>query len=361
MRSGIVILNFGGPRSAEEVEPFLFDLFDDPDVIQLPLGPRFQRRFATLLSSRRAPSVTHHYEGIGFSPLVETTMAQGDAVKSALGEDAPPIYVGMRYTPPTIEEMVKTIAADPPDRLVALALFPHYSDTTTGSSFNRFSECMKAAGLGALPVRYVPAFYDHPKYVSALAASITAADAPAGSHLLFSAHGLPSSYAREGADPYPDHVKASVRLTVDALAWTAGYSLSFQSQVGPVRWLKPSTEEALMRLAGDGVTDVIVVPVSFGTEGIETLYEIDQLFGDVAKRLGVTLHRAKTVDTHPDFIACLVDVLQGALADDGTGGLGTHHCVRCLLPKPHLHRTKVKCLDCGHRTPQFLLRLPPVR
>lgn len=361
MRAGVVILNFGGPRRAEEVEPFLFELFNDPDVIKLPFGAGMQRRFARMLSGRRAPLVTPHYQHIGFSPLVETTMAQVQALQAALGDGAPPIYLGMRYSAPTIDEMVQTIAGDPPDRLVALALYPHYSDTTTGSSFTAFSNEMKAQGMGDLPVHYIPAFHEHPSYLAAMKTSIEAAGAPDGAHLLFSAHGLPSTYARDGADPYPDHIKMSARLIVQALGWGDDYSLAFQSQVGPVRWLKPSTEEALTRLAADGVKDVIVVPLSFVTEGIETLYEIDILFGDVAKRLGLVLHRAKTLDTDPDFITCLADVVRRGLADESFGGLGTHRCVRCLLPKPHAHRTRVQCLDCGYQTPQFLLQLPPVR
>lgn len=356
-----MVLNFGGPREQAEVEPFLFELFNDPDVIQLPVGTGLQRKFAATLSARRAPIVVPHYEHIGGSPLVPTTMAQVEALIVALGSEAPKVHVGMRYTAPTIAAVADALAADPPERIVALALYPHYSITTTGSHFNALSSELRRVGLHRLPVHYVPAFYDHPDYIEAMVARIHEAT-PQGRqpHLLFSAHGIPSSYAKDKADPYPDQIKDSVRMIMRAFG-DRPYSLAFQSRVGPVRWLEPSTEAELMRLAEAGVTEVLVVALSFVTEGIETLQEIDVQFREVAEARGLTMHRAPTVDTHPRFIECLADVVRRALADESHEGLGQHRCVRCLIPKPHAHRTKVQCLDCGHETPQFLLQLPPVR
>jgi ferrochelatase len=363
VRTDVVVLNFGGPQGEAEVEPFLFELFDDPDVIQLPFGPRFQRFFAGQLSHRRTPKIGPHYAHIGFSPLVPTTLAQVEALKAALGPEPPRVHVAMRYGPPRTSALAEALAADPPDRLVAVALFPHWSGTTTGSSFNLLADSLRAVGLGRLPIHHVPAFYDHPAYVRAMVSRIE--DAAAGvadrsaAHVLFSAHGLPSSYARDKGDPYPDQIKDSVRMIMRALDWPGAHGLCFQSRVGPVRWLEPSTEQALVQLAAEGTRDVIVVPISFTTEGIETLYEIDVEFGALAERLGLRLHRARTVDEHPDFIAALADTVRAAIADDRHGGLGVHRCVRCLLPRPHTHRTRVECLDCGHRTPRYLLALPP--
>ena len=356
-------MSFGGPTGADEVEPFLLELFDDPDVIHFPLGRTLQRRFARAVAPRRARKVIAQYDHIGGSPLVATTRAQADALSARLGDRVCGTFVGMRYTAPTMAQMVAEIAETPPDRIVALAMYPHYSGTTTGSSFNLFARLMGEAGLSRLPVHYIPAFFEHPLYVRAMVGRIDEAKAPVedlgSAHLLFSAHGLPSSYARAG-DPYPDHVRASVRRIVDALAWSSTYSLSFQSRVGPVRWLGPSTEQELRRLASAGVREALIVPLSFVTEGIETLYEIDVTFRETAEQLNLRVHRVRTLDDHPDFIDCLADTVERGVADESHDGLGQHRCVRCLLPKPHAHRMRVICPDCRFVTPEFLLRLPPV-
>lgn len=368
LRVGVVVVNFGGPLKAEDVEPFLYNLFDDPDVIQFPsLLKPLQSTFAENIASGRAPKVVPQYEKIGFSPLVPTTMKQLDALREELARrhgEAPPFYVGMRYTPPTMAECVDQIVRDKPDRLVALALYPHYSRTTTGSSFNAFSAELKARGLDRLPVQYVPAFYDHPRYLAAMEDLIRRALAettdPEHAHLLFSAHGLPSNYYRAG-DPYLNHVQETVRLLIARMGWRGTYSLGFQSKVGPVRWLTPTTEDEIDRVALAGTREVVVVPVAFVSDHIETLYEIDVTFREFAEERNVKLLRTAALDTHPEFIGCLADVVDRALGDRSWGGLGAHRCVRCLLPKPHAHRMTVECLDCGHKTPEYLLRLPPVK
>jgi ferrochelatase len=365
-RTDLVVLNFGGPTQASEVEPFLYELFDDPDVIQLPLSGLLQDRFARLISSRRAPGVVPHYEHIGFSPIIPTTLLQVEALRTALGGRGltPKIHVVMRYTAPRAAQVARQIAADPPGRLVALALYPHYSGSTTGSSFNELSGALGQVGLGRLPVRYIPAFYDHPRFLAAVASLVREAIAqvrdPARAHIIFSAHGLPSSYFLDG-DPYPTQVQDTVRLLMRQLEWPGTYSLAYQSKVGPVRWLTPSTDNEIRRLATAGTRELVVVPVAFVSDHIETLYEIDVEFREVAEKLGAHLYRTKPLDVHPDFIECLSDVVAQAFADDTYRGLGAHSCVRCLLPKPHEHRMRAQCMDCGHQTPKYLLRLPPVR
>ena len=145
------------------------------------------------------------------------------------------------------------------------------------------------------------------------------------------------------------------------LAWSGTYGLAFQSKVGPIRWLEPSTEQEIHRVADHGVKEVVVVPIAFVSDHIETLYEIDVTFHEFAESHGVTLVRTEALNLHPEFISCLAEVVQTALADDIYQGLGQHHCVRCLLPRPHEHRMRTQCLDCGHKTPEYLLRLPPVK
>jgi protoporphyrin/coproporphyrin ferrochelatase len=362
VRTDLALLNFGGPQSAEEVEPFLYSLFVDPDLIKLPFPSLLQERFAGLISSRRAPKIAPHYKHIGYSPLVKTSREQAAALGEKLADLDTKIWLGMRYTEPSIPNMVREIAQNPPDRLIALALYPHFSITTTGSTFNILSEELKSAGLEDIPIHYIPAFYAHPQYNAAMKQLIenTMQDLDENAHVLFSAHGVPVSYYKDLKDPYPDQIKASTRLMVETLELKHSYSLSFQSRVGPVRWLGPSTEEEIIRLSKESVRDIVVVPMSFTTEGIETLYEIDIEFGEVAERFGVKLRRAPTIDTHPQFIECLNDIVRTALQDKSHQGLGQHQCVRCLLPKPQAHRTRVECIECGFRTPEYLLRLPSI-
>jgi ferrochelatase len=359
MRTDVALLNFGGPQKLEEVEPFLRALFLDPDVIKLPLAKLLQAPFAHLMAIRRTPLVGPHYQSIGGSPLVKTSQEQARLLEERLGSESIKVRLAMRYTEPSIQEMVEQIANDPPERIIALALYPHFSSTTTGSSFNVLSEALHAAGLSTVPIHYIPAFFDHPLYLETMVDLIKASlSKRPHAHVLFSAHGIPASYAKIHADPYPEQIKSAVTLLADRIDCDERFSLSFQSRLGPVRWIGPASQEEIRRLAKTGVEDIVVVPISFTCEGIETLYEIDIELADIAKQAGTKLHRVDTVGIQPRFIDCLAELIRSAIKDTTSQGLGKHRCVRCLLPKPQLHRTRIECLDCGFKTPEYLLRLP---
>lgn len=352
MTTGVALLNFGGPRTADEVEPFLYNLFADRDVIQLPVGRRIQERIARRVARRRAPEVTHQYEAIGYSPLVPVSLRQADALRAALRGRGflGPLAVGMRYTAPWTRDAVAELKAGGVDSIVALALYPHYSIATTGSSFNDLTRCLVAAGMGDVPVHHVPAWFHHPGYLSAMAARIRAGVEALGGdvHLLFSAHGLPSSYVRKG-DPYQGQVQETVRSVLRELRWGGGASLAWQSRVGPVRWLAPSTEGALAALGAAGVTTLLVVPVSFVGDHIETLYEIDVTYREVARAAGITRFALMPpLDDHPDLVACLADQVQGALR-------GERVCVRCALPREDAWHYARRCPDCHFRKPLFVV------
>lgn len=359
MTTGVALLNFGGPQRAEEVEPFLYELFADRDVIQLPVGRRFQELLARRVARRRAPEVIPQYAAIGFSPLVPVTMRQADALRAELaarlGAGAPPVVVGMRYTPPWTRDAVSELAALGVTRVVALGLYPHYSIATTGSSFNDLTRCMVAAGLGDLPVHHVPAWFHHPGYLAAMADRIREGLArmgegeDSGVHILFSAHGLPSSYVRKG-DPYQQQVHATVRAVLREARWQGPASLSWQSRVGPVRWLAPSTDDELRRLGAAGVKAIMVVPVSFVGDHIETLYEIDVTYRKDALDAGVErFGLMPPLDCHPRLIGCLADQVERAMAG------AERVCVRCLLPRePQWHYAR-RCPDCHARKPLFVI------
>ncbi len=378
MKSAVLLLNFGGPEAPDEVEPFLFELFSDPDVIHLPFGPGFQRWLAGRTSRRRAPVVKKDYERIGGSPLRSMTFAQADALDAELairlGEERPAIHCGMAYTAPFVPEAVDAALAGGAERIVALPLFPQYSLTTTGSVHNRTARALKARlGSRRLPLSFVPAFYDHPGYVRAvcdrmlqalppLSAALPAAEASAGAarpplHIVFSAHGLPSRYIRQG-DPYMRQVQDSVRRIMAALSdsedgteqrlGAAAWSLAWQSKVGPLEWLEPATDEVLAELGRKGAR-ILVVPISFVGDHIETLFEIDQTYRQMALEAGAAaFSTSRGLDLHPAFIGCLADVVQRALA-------GTYDalCFRCLIPRDRRLLGTASCLDCGVKRPYY--------
>lgn len=356
-QDALLLLNFGGPRSLEEVEPFLFQLFSDPDCIPLGAGAYAQALFADLVSSRRAPKTRAQYAEIGgASPIVADTLGQAEALRRVLAQRGREIRVevGMRYTTPSIPEAVAALAATRPRRLVALALYPHFSFATTASSYNQLADALAAQGLDGLPVRFVPAWPEHPGYLAAVVDTVRQALAklPSGAqpHLLFSAHGLPTSFVRR-RDPYPEQIQATVRAVVRALGWAGSYGLAYQSKVGPARWLSPATDEALAELGAQG-RSVVLVPVSFVNEHIETLFELDLEYAHLAREAGVPhLVRAPAVGQHPRFIEALADLTEAALVPGQA-----RPCIRCLLPRDEAYHQGRRCLDCGFKKPRYQAR-----
>ncbi|HVR64919.1 MAG TPA: ferrochelatase [Polyangia bacterium] len=313
---GVVGLNLGGPDSPDAVEPFLRRLFSDPEVIQLGWARPLQPLLARLIAKRRAPFSRAAYQEIGGrSPIREETMQQIAAVADNLrarGIDARP-YVAMACWHPLSEEAVAAMQADGVTRAVALPLYPHESRTTTGSSLALLSHALAKAksniALGV--VRHYP---DAPGYVAALCdrAREAIATLPEAARdvapVLFSAHGLPESYIRKG-DPYLDEIRTTVAAVSRQLDLGGRAQLCFQSRVGRQKWLGPYTEDALDALAAAGQRAVVVVPVAFTGEHIETLQEIDILYRRRAHQRGIAhFARARTVGLHPAFIGALADL-----------------------------------------------------
>lgn len=349
-RIGVALLDFGGPRGPDELVPFLTELL--ADVLPGP-GP-LVRWIAPRLARARSRVVGPNYEMIGWSPLVSTHRAQAAALRERLGDPAPPLASGMLFSPPTIDGCVAELLDAGVEGVIALPMFPHYSRATTGAAFSFFHEALVQAGRVDMPVHWIGAYPEHPGYVAALAATIRAGvSATPGPeqepvHLLFSPHGLPVSYV-QGGDPYADHIRASVRAVIRALDWGGPYHVGWQSRVGPVQWLTPSTPAVLADLAKRGATRVCFVPISFAAEHIETLHEIDIEYAEEAHRLGIEhVGRAPALGTEPDFIACLADQIRGALSS-----FDRYSCVRCLMPKPDEHRRRKKCPNCRFEFPSW--------
>ena len=308
-RKGVVLLNMGGPDTLDDVRPFLFNLFCDREIIRL--GPAFlQRPLAWLIARRRAPKSKANYAKIGGgSPLKTITLQQADALQKTLSAEGDYLVtVAMRYWPPFADEAIRTLLRHGIDRITPLPLYPHYSKATTGSSLRDFRRHLEKLAP-ELPVTVIPAWPAQPSYILALAENIKEGLAACGdpqTTIVYSAHSLPVTFIREG-DPYVDHIKETIEAVEKAVGRKG--RLCYQSRSGPVEWLSPSTQETLDRLADEGCRTVLMVPISFVSDHIETLYEIDILFKERASRSGMTLYTCTALNTHPTFIRALGELV----------------------------------------------------
>ncbi len=324
--TGILALNLGGPRNLDDVGPFLTRLFADREIIRLPGGALGQRLLAGLIVRARLKNVRRNYASIGgSSPIYRYTAAQLDGtarrLAARLGRAFRP-YIAFRYSEPSSDDALRAMARDGIREVVALTLYPHYSTATTGSSLRELDRALHRTGLARrFRFRVVDRWYDHPGYIDALARRVRQAldtrprNRRRTAVLLFSAHSLPMSFVDAG-DPYPSHVAATVSAVVHRLGADAPTrcQLAYQSQTGPVRWLGPRTEQVLAALGKDGARDVLLVPVSFVSDHIETLYEVDQLFAQAAERAGITtFRRTRSLNDDPGFLDALADIVAGAL------------------------------------------------
>jgi ferrochelatase len=322
-RVGVLLLNLGGPDRLEDVRPFLFNLFSDPEIIRLPL-PWLQKPLAWLISTLRAKKSEANYLEIGGgSPLRKITEAQAEALEQrlqAVGHESE-VYIGMRYWHPFTEEAVELIKRDRINRLAILPLYPQFSISTSGSSFRVLEDMwQKDPALRQIEYTLIPSWYDNPGYLKAMADLISQeleqAEHPEQVHIFFSAHGVPQSYVDEAGDPYQKEIEECTRLIMQALNVPNDYTLAYQSRVGPVEWLKPYTEDALKELGQQGIKDILVVPISFVSEHIETLQEIDIEYREIAAEAGIeNFMRVPALNTHPIFIDSLAHLVVDSLDD----------------------------------------------
>ena len=318
MKTGLVLLNLGGPATLGQVTGFLTRLFTDREIIRLPGGRAGQAVLGRTIALVRTPSVRRNYARIGGgSPILMWTAAQAEGVTQRLrtrGYDVTPA-IAMRYASPTSDDAVARFRAAGVERIVSLTMYPHHSVATTGSSVNDLLRAMQRASFD-VPLERVDEWYDHPGYLDALAARVRAARAqlpPATEPtLLVSAHGLPEHFIAAG-DRYCDHIQATidgVRARVPDMPVALGY----QSRVGPVRWIGPTTDQTITRLAGEGVRDLVVLPISFVSDHIEILYEIDMLYADRARREGIRHYvRTESLNDFPPFLDALADLVEHRL------------------------------------------------
>ncbi|MGW8193884.1 MAG: ferrochelatase [Desulforhopalus sp.] len=315
-KNGVILLNMGGPDTLEDVQPFLYNLFSDRDIIRL--GPFFmQKILAWFISRRRAPKSRAIYEKIGGgSPLKDLTLRQAEALEKNLAPDGDwSVTVAMRYWPPTAETAIQELRRKGVEQITALSLYPHFSKATTGSSLKSLRHQAKLL-VPDIPLSIISSYPVQPSYVRALAENIgkglgefTTSEV----EVVYSAHSLPVSFIDEG-DPYVDHINQTIGA-VEQLTGRQG-RLCYQSRSGPVEWLSPSTPEMLRTLAGEGCRNILMVPISFVSDHIETLYEISMLYRDQAVQLGMHLVACESLNTHPLFIQGLRELV---LQQEGTG------------------------------------------
>ena len=318
----------GGPDSPDAVRPFLYNLFSDRFIIQL--GPPFlQKPLAWFISTMRAKNTAGMYARIGGkSPITDITTGQAKALEHVLNNAnvvAPGIsfrtYIGMRYWHPFIEDTLHTIHSDGIRKLIGFSMYPHYSVTTSGSTLYKLKQVASDHPFHLITIE---SWYDNPSYIEALADVIVRgiesfsksniSSSQTDVHVLFSAHSLPQKIIDQG-DPYAEHIHRTIEEVSEKIQIT--WHLSYQSKAGPVKWLEPSTEDKLLELSKKGVKNVLMVPISFVSDHIETLYEIDILYQDMSTRYGLHLRRTESLNTNPLFIRALKDIVESHIQKAG--------------------------------------------
>jgi ferrochelatase len=314
-KTAVVLLNLGGPDSLETVQPFLENLFNDPDIFKLP----FQKTFARYISKKRAPKAQKEYELIGGkSPINEWTEKQRSMLEKMLrnsGKDID-VLVAMRYWKPLTEEVVDKILAGNYSKIILLPLYPHFSVSTTGSSFNEWKRFYKGDESKVL---YINSYQTHPAYIKAVNERIDESllhfkdNVRKEVQLVFSAHGTPVSYVKKG-DPYSFQIKETIDAVMKSRNYSHGHYLCFQSKVGPAKWLEPATDDMIRKLALKEKKHLLIIPISFVSDHVETSFELDIEYRHVADETNIENYIVmKGLNDSQTFIDALYDLVKERL------------------------------------------------
>ena len=318
-RVGIVLFQLGGPDTLEAIQPFLYNLFCDPDIIDFPFARIGRKALAKLISSTRARKVQHHYSTIGGgSPIRPNTERQARALERELrgqGIDAH-CFVAMRYWHPFTREAIAQLQAAECTEIVLLPMYPQYSSTTTGSSLNEWNRLFR----DTIPAHCVETFYRNTIYLDSVVEKVNQAlsrfSQQSRPEIVFSAHSIPMSVIEKG-DPYQRQIEETVGLVIERGGWSNPHRLCYQSKVGASRWLQPSLTHTLRELASKKVREVCIVPIAFVSDHVETLGEIDHEARHLAHQLGFTqFEMSAGLNDSPKFIKALGQIVQDALAKE---------------------------------------------
>jgi protoporphyrin/coproporphyrin ferrochelatase len=314
----IVLFNLGGPDGPKAVRPFLFNLFKDPAIIGAPAFVRYP--LAALISTTREKSAQANYDRMGGgSPILPETTRQAQALQASLSalrpQDEVKVFIAMRYWKPFTQETAAEVAAFGPDEIVLLPLYPQFSTTTSGSSLKAWNKTYKGSGRTRTICCYPVTEGVITAHVNQIRATWEAAGRPTNIRLLFSAHGLPEKIIEAG-DPYQVQVEASAAAIAAQLPEFTDWRISYQSRVGPLKWIGPSTD-AEIRKAGEEGIGVLIDPIAFVSEHIETLVELDHEYGELAHEVGCAPYlRAPALGTTPAFIDALAGAADRCLGQD---------------------------------------------
>lgn len=356
---GVVLLNLGGPEKLEDIEQFLYNLFMDPAIIDMPFGGVLRHWLSSYIASKRSGKVAHDYKAIGGgSPITRLTKEQADTLESRLnafyGSETNAefkVYIAMRYWKPSTEEAVAQMRVDGVTKVVLLPLYPHYSKTSTGSSLVYWWLLEREKEIPAWPTTYVHEYATHPKFIQAISTRIDEAiarfpaDVRRQIQLVFSPHGTPLYEMKKRRDPYCCLVHSTVEQVMRLRGNDLPFHVSFQSKVGPAEWLTPSTQNKLIELGQSGHKAVLVIPVAFVTDHIETEYELDIMLRDDVHKNGIEHYEVtKGLNSHPLFIETLADAVAAQLDFDSN--------TKPVLPTKQYQTADrtCRCHQCEHIT-----------
>jgi len=315
-KTAVVLFQLGGPDSISAIEPFLYNLFQDPDIFKIPIGQKF---FAKMISKRRAPKVAEEYELIGGkSPINEWMEVQRRLLEDELRKEFDNIDVitAMRYWHPLTNVAAKKIEEGNYDKVVLLPLYPHNSISTVGSSFNEWKRVYKGDTSKLI---YIYDFYNNEKYIKALNERIDETlerfpeEIRNDVQLVFSAHGTPISMVKKG-DPYSRQIQETVNLVMKMRNNSHEHHLCYQSKVGPVKWLEPATDQMIEELAHNGKKHLLIIPISFVSDHVETLFELDIEYREDAEKNNIENYIVmKGLNDSPTFISALKEITINAI------------------------------------------------
>ena len=313
---GVLMLNLGGPETIEAVKPFLYRLFADPEIIRIPFAP-LRKLVAWSIATAREKESQNLYRTIGGgSPIRKYTDLQAQGTEARLREAGKIADVRTAFTcaPPLVEDVVRDMAGRGVRRFLSFPLYPQYSFTTTRGALTRAAAAVHRFAPSS-SIWEIRSWCAHPLFLRAHAAIIREAlerfDPAAGEpiHLLFSAHSIPETLVTRDGDPYKDQIEETVAGVREAAGWTGPWSLAWQSRLGPIKWLEPSTPSEIERLAAAGVRRILIVPIAFVSDHIETLCEIDIQFAELARKAGIKeFIKTPGLNAHPLFLDALADI-----------------------------------------------------
>ncbi len=319
----VLLVNFGGPDSLKSVKPFLYNLFSDPTILNFPLANLYRKPLAWLISNMRNKASGEMYKKIGgMSPLIPITYLQAENLQNLFTKNELPVnvFIGFRYCKPFIEDVLAEISSGKYERLIILPLYPQYSYTTTGSTELIVERWLKKNNLNGTKLHFVKQWHTDEDYIESYVRlinnSLSNLDLRS-TEIIFSAHSIPV-FNIDNGDPYQKHIIETANLIITKLSWKKRWHISYQSKLGPVKWLEPGTDKVIEQIAKKNKnTNILIVPISFVCEHVETIFEIGVLYKDIANKLGIKrFARVPALNTDKYLIQALYNQVVNCLENN---------------------------------------------